>query len=277
MTGTFYSSDERRAIDSFRKMVSQWLDENANVPRDIPLPRRGNPLPEPLQEWTVQFRKNLGEKGWLAPNWPAQYGGGGLSVHHASIIQEELGRRRLPPLHGSTMAMMALRVYGTETQKMTLLASVLRGEKTLVHMFTEADRGTDIRSIGTVALKTDRGYVLNGQKDYITSQLTPDLALCLAVTDQAISTDDRFSIVAVDTTGSDVLIRPSNLLTPGAEQTIYMTDVTSPLDHLIGEEGQGLEIANMMLDIERGGIGVPLELQREIEWKEKQAHDNIQN
>ena len=86
MAGTFYSSDERRAIDSFRKVVSQWLDENAKIPPDIPLPRRGNPLPEPLQEWTVQFRKNLGEKGWLAPNWPAQYGGGGLSVHHASII-----------------------------------------------------------------------------------------------------------------------------------------------------------------------------------------------
>ena len=224
MTGTFYSSDERRTIDLFRKTISEWLDENANIPPEIPLPRRGNPLPLALQEWTVQFRQNLGEKGWLAPNWPFQYGGGGLSVHHASIIQEELGRRRLPPLHGSTMAMMALRVYGTESQKTTLLSSVLRGEKTLVHMFTEADGGTDMRAIGTVALKNDSGYVLNGQKDFVTSQLTPDLALCLAITDQTIPTDDRFSIIAVDTTGSDVLIRPSNLLTPGAEQTIYMTD-----------------------------------------------------
>jgi alkylation response protein AidB-like acyl-CoA dehydrogenase len=128
-----------------------------------------------------------------------------------------------------------------------------------------------------VALKNGSSYVLNGQKDYVTSQLTPDLALCLAITDQETSTDDRFSMVAVDTTGPDVLIRASNLLTPGAEQTIYMTDVFAPLNNLIGEEGQGLEIANMMLDIERGGIGVPLKLQREIEWKEKQTRDNMQN
>lgn len=277
MTSPFNTPAERAAIDTFRQTVHDWLDVHGNLPTDIPVPQRGRPLPAKLKEWTVEFRRKLGAQGWLAPNWPQQYGGGGLSPQHGAIIQQELGQKRLPPLHGSTMALMALRVYGTEEQKSTYMASVLQGEATLAHMLTEADRGTDLRSIATHAPKEGDHYVINGQKDFVTSELTPDLLLCFAVTDRDATGDDRLSMIIIDAASEGVLIRPANLLTPGAEQTVYMTDVRSPLTNLLGKEGQGLEISNMMLEIERGGIGVPLEKQREIEWQEKQSRENIQN
>ena len=76
--------------------VRSWLERY--VPRDLRIPPDGSPLNTETQERVKNFRLELGAKGWLAPSWPKQYGGGGFSPAFAEVIQEEMQRLTLPSL-----------------------------------------------------------------------------------------------------------------------------------------------------------------------------------
>lgn len=268
MTDSTNSVQEAEPIGGFRKKVAEWLEKNAVVPADIVLPGRGRPMSPELKEWAVQFRRKLGANGWIAPNWPRKYGGGGLSTEHAAIIQQELRKWQLPTLQVGIMHTAPFRVYGTEDQKTTILASILRGELTVANTFTEVDHGSDLGSTDASAVKDADDYVINATKDFITSPLPPDLFLCLAQTNPQAPEEFRHSVIIVDADSPGVLIKAQRLLTPGREQTIYYSDVHVTRSRLLGEEGQGMEIAAMMVEIERGGISVPLLQQLEIENRE---------
>ena len=259
-------------VEGFRQTVRAWLDANAVIPDDIPNPGRRGPLSPELKQWAVQFRRKLGAQGWIAPDWPREYGGGGLTKEHAAIVLQELARRPLPPLQVSLMHATALRIYGTEEQKRTYLAPLLRGEVTMAHAFNEVGHGSDLSANTTSAIQDGDEYVINGQKDHITSILPPDLVLCLAVTNPEAPPVQRFSVIAVDVNTPGVLIKPENLLVPGREYKFLFSDVPVPRTQIIGEEGQGIEIAELMVEIERGGIiSVPLAKQLEVEQREGEA------
>ena len=66
--------------------VRAWLE--SYVPRDLLIPPDGSPLDLETQARVKQFRREMGAKGWLAPSWPKQYGGGGLSPAFAEVVQE---------------------------------------------------------------------------------------------------------------------------------------------------------------------------------------------
>ena len=267
-------SEPYATLEGFRAFVREWMDANAVVPDDIPLPERRGPLSTELKQWAVQFRRKLGAQGWIAPTWPREYGGGGLTHQHAAIIQQELSRQPLPPLQVSIMETTALRVYCSEEQKRTLLASVLRGEVVMAHAFNELGHGSDVSANTTSATRDGDEYVINGRKDQITSLLPPDIVLCLAVTNPEAPPTQRFSVIAVDTDIPGVLIKPESLLVPGREYKFFFSDVPVPITRIIGEEGQGIEIAEFMVEIERGGISVTLERQREIEAREALAKES---
>ena len=273
MTTPSEASEPNANLGGFRQLVREWMDSNAVIPDDIPIPAKRHPLSPELKQWAVQFRRKLGAQGWIAPDWPRKYGGGGLSNQHAAIIHKELARRSLPPFQVSLMETAALRVYATEEQKRTILASVLRGEVTMVHAFNELGHGSDLSANTTSAIRDADEYVINGRKDQITSILPPDLALCLAITNPEAPPAQRFSVIAVDADTPGVLIKPESLLVPGREYKFFFSDVPVPSTRAIGEDGQGIEIAEFMVEMERGGIvSVPLARQREIELREGLAN-----
>ena len=266
-------SEPYATLEEFRQLVREWMDANAVIPDDIPIPARRSPLSTELKQWAVQFRRKLGAQGWIAPTWPREYGGGGLTNQHAAIVQRELAQRSLPPIQVSLMHTTALRVYGSEEQKRTLLASLLRGEVTMVHAFNELGHGSDISANTTSAIRDGDEYVINGRKDQITCILPPDIVLCLAVTNPEAPPAQRFSVIAVDADTPGVLIKPESLLVPGREYKFFFSDVPVPSTRAIGEDGQGIEIAEFMVEMERGGIvSVPLARQREIELREGLAN-----
>ncbi len=275
MTESYYTPAEIRAIQAFQLEVREWLD--ANIPKDLPRVRRGDPVPPEVEKWAVEFRKKLGRKGWLGATWPREYGGGGLTSTHGAIIQEELNSRSLPPIHGTLQGVIAIRAWGTEEQKEELLTPILQGDWTVAHMFTEAAAaGTDLQGTKTKAVRDGDFYVVNGAKDFVTSKLTPDLLLTLVDTNQEERPHRRFSILAIDAHSPGVLIKKQSLLVAGAEQSIFLTDVRVPLSRRIGEEGQGMEIARAVIDMERG-MGLSIEKQREVEWREKEYWERKRN
>ncbi|MQF48852.1 hypothetical protein FIM08_03000 [SAR202 cluster bacterium AC-647-N09_OGT_505m] len=270
------SSERYAAKEEFRELVREWMDVNAIIPADIPMSAGRAPLSPELKQWAVQFRRKFGAQGWIAPTWPTEYGGGGLTNEYAAIIQQELSQRPLPTLQVSIMEATAMRIFCSEEQKRTLLASVLRGEVVMAHAFNELGHGSDLSANTTSAIRDGDEYIINGRKDQITSILPPDIVLCLAVTNPEAPQPQRFSVVAVDTDTPGVLIKPESLLVPGREYKFFFSDVPVPSTRVIGEEGQGIEIAEFMVEIERGGMIVTLDRQRETEERERQANEKTQ-
>ena len=78
--------------EEFRKGVSVWLNEHAQIPSGLSIPRETGDMSPELYAWVREYRKKLGRKGWLAPLWPAEFGGGGLSVDMAQVLEEELSK-----------------------------------------------------------------------------------------------------------------------------------------------------------------------------------------
>ena len=159
------------ALETFRLYVRDWMSANAVIPDDIPAPVRGQPLSSEVKQWVVEFRLKLGSMGWIAPSWPRRYGGAGLPAAYASVVQKELARQSIPPIYVSIMHAAALRTFGTEEQKTTLLKSLLQGEITMCHAFNERTHGSDISANTTEAVRDGDDYIITGTKDYITSIL----------------------------------------------------------------------------------------------------------
>ena len=257
------------ALETFRLYVRDWMSANAVIPDDIPAPVRGQPLSPEVKQWVVEFRLKLGSMGWIAPSWPRRYGGAGLPAAYASVVQKELARQSIPPIYVSIMHAAALRTFGTEEQKTTLLKSLLQGEITMCHAFNERTHGSDISANTTEAVRDGDDYIITGTKDYITSILAPDVVLTLAVTNPDAPRNQRMSMISVDTNTDGVVIKPENLLLGGREHKFLYTEASVSREKLVGLEGQGIEIAEFMVDIERGTMAsVPLERQQEVERRE---------
>ena len=257
------------ALETFRLYVRDWMSANAVIPDEIRAPVKGQPLSPEMKQWVVEFRRKLGVQGWIAPNWPRRYGGGGLPGAYASVVQRELAKQSIPPIYVSIMHAAALRTFGTEEQKTTLLKLLLQGEITMCHAFNERTHGSDISANTTEAVRDGDDYIITGTKDYITSILPPDVVLTLAVTNPDAPRNQRMSMVAVDTDTDGVVIKPENLLLGGREHKFLYTEASVSREKLVGLEGQGIEIAEFMVDIERGTMAsVPLERQQEVERRE---------
>ena len=144
------------ALETFRLYVRDWMSANAVIPDEIRAPVKGQPLSPEMKQWVVEFRRKLGAQGWIAPNWPRRYGGGGLPGAYASVVQKELAKQSIPPIYVSIMHAAALRTFGTEEQKTTLLKLLLQGEITMCHAFNERTHGSDISANTTEARKGRR-------------------------------------------------------------------------------------------------------------------------
>jgi len=128
--------------------------------------------------------KKLAVKGWVAPAWPTEYGGAGLSVMQQFVFNEELALARAPRPGGIgiTMAGPTIIVYGTDEQKKEHLSGLLQG-KVWCQGFSEPGSGSDLASLQTRAEKDGDDYVINGQKIWITGAQYAERMILLARTD----------------------------------------------------------------------------------------------
>ena len=106
-----YTDQQQR----FREALRAWLDDN--VPKDLDIPPDGRPLDKETQQKVKDFRCKLGEKGWLAPSWPLEWGGGGLHPELEEVFLEEIRRLNLPSIGNTQRWIPPLLVWGSPEQK----------------------------------------------------------------------------------------------------------------------------------------------------------------
>ena len=255
-------------LNALRAEIRAWLREN--VPPDLDLPGSDEDITPELEAWTLEFRRKLGQKGWLAPSWPKYFGGGGFSAQAGAAIMQEVNRLRLPPLSVSMTFLVPMRAWGTEEQKERWLVPTLRGELTISQLQSEPSTGTDLATQYTTAIRDGDDYIVNGEKGYTSESLTPDYLFSIVTTDPGGPKYENLSMLLISAKGPGVTINRRQSLIGKTMRSFEFKDVRVPVVDVIGGEGGGWEVAQTLLDVERGGMGTTLDERKGIEDRERE-------
>ena len=240
-----YTDQQQR----FREALRAWLDDN--VPKDLDIPPDGRPLDKETQQRVRDFRRKLGEKGWLAPSWPLEWGGGGLHPALEAVFLEEIRRLNLPSIGNTQRWIPPLLVWGSPEQKERYVPPALRGETIVWQLFSEWETGSDLASIKTHAVRDGGEWVINGSKAFVLGRFDPDFLWTLAVTDVTRPAKLNLGVFMIDASSPGISITTQDLLM-GSDSHIELDEVRAPADCLIGHQYQGWEISQATVGGEGG-------------------------
>jgi len=187
-------------------------------------------------------------RGWNTLALPERYGGGGAPMEHVVAVFEELGVGSAAlgiSLITIFQSQKIIELYGQESLKQRWLPRYAEGLRAS-YALTESGHGSDIRTLDTKANKSDAGWVLNGEKAFITSGSAAQFFVVLAETPVGVST----FAVPRDAPGVSTYEGPDAEtfgLRNGPHVNLVLQDVEIPSDALIGEEGRGLKQAMVTL------------------------------
>jgi len=198
-------------------------------------------------------------RGWTAPTWPREYGGGGLNREEARVlIQEMAAIRALPPATGMGLAMIGptLLEFGSEAQKRRHLPKITSGEVRWCQGYSEPGSGSDLASLRTRAVLQGDHFVINGQKIWTSGADHADWMFCLVRTDPDAPKHLGISFVLLEMKQPGVTIKPIRLISGSSPfcETFFDNAIAHKED-LVGELNQGWTVAKRLLQYERSGPG----------------------
>jgi alkylation response protein AidB-like acyl-CoA dehydrogenase len=238
---------------AFREEVREFLAEN--LPLELAAKvRTGEELTKADHE---RWHAILNAKGWLAPNWPVEYGGCGWDAVRRHIFEEECALAGTPRIVPFGLGMLApvLMQFGSDEQKAYYLPRILNGDDWWCQGYSEPGAGSDLASVKTRAVRDGDHYVVNGQKTWTTLGQHANMIFCLVRTDPDVKQQEGISFLLVDMNTPGVEVRPITLLdgTPEVNE-VFFDDVKVPVENLVGEENKGWTYAKYLLTHERTNI-----------------------
>lgn len=253
--------------DEFRSEVRAFLKEK--LPRDIANKvEKGYEL---TRDDIMFWHRTLYEKGWVAPNWPKEYGGPGWTTTQKYIYDEEAGLAGAPRLimFGITMCGPVLMKFGTEEQKRRYLPRILSGEDVWCQGYSEPGAGSDLASLKTRAELQGDHFVVNGQKTWTTAAHMANKIFCLVRTSNEGKPQEGISFLLIDDMKAPgITVRPLITIEGTHEvNEVFFDNVKVPGENLVGEINQGWTIAKYLLGHERmggGALGIQKRLLRQL-------------
>jgi acyl-CoA dehydrogenase len=255
-------------LEAFRAETRAWLE--ANCPAEMREPMRDegdacwggrNPVfKNPAQKLWLE---RMAQRGWTVPDWPTDYGGGGLSAAETKILRQEMARiGARNPLHSFGISMLgpALLKYGSEEQKKHYLPEIARGEVRWCQGYSEPNAGSDLASLQTKAEDKGDHWLVNGQKVWTSYADKADWIFCLVRTDPQAPKHKGISFLLFDMKTPGVSTKPILLISgssPFCET--FFDDVKVPKDQVVGEVNKGWDVAKYLLGHERemiSGMGL---------------------
>lgn len=207
-----------------------------------------------------QWRDAMADKGWTAPTWPTEYGGGGLSFEENQVLQQEMAAAKaLPPSVGMGLAMIGptLLEFGTEEQKARHLPGIVSGKVRWCQGYSEPGSGSDLASLQTRAVLEGDHYVLNGQKIWTSGAQHAHWMFALVRTDPQAAKHDGISFVLLEMDQPGVSVKPIALISgssPFCET--FFDDAIARRDDLVGELNKGWTVGKRLLQYERSATSV---------------------
>ena len=208
----------------FRAEARAWLAEN--VPADLKgrgfaASRADREEVDRLREW----QRTIHKAGYVGLDWPAEYGGRGVSIMEQIILYEEMSRAEAPqPVNRGGISMLGptLMRHGTPAQKARHLGKILTAEEIWCQGFSEPNAGSDLANLQTRAVLDGDWYVINGQKVWTSMAHVSDWGFFLVRTDPNAAKHKGITFILVD------------MKTPG------ITHPAAPADHGRGRVQRGL-------------------------------------
>jgi alkylation response protein AidB-like acyl-CoA dehydrogenase len=199
----------------------------------------------------------LGAAGWAALAVPEEYGGGDASAMDLSVVHEAIGRHSLTVaqiyfsmwvLGGEAIARM-----GSDAQKKEWLPRVAEGKALIAFALTEPGSGSDATALTTRGVKGDTGYVVNGQKTFITGAAVSDVIVTAVRTSTGGKKQEGISLLLIDPKAPGVTIRKIEKIgLKGIDLCeVYFDDVHVPFDQVLGEADKGWQALGLGLAKER--------------------------
>ena len=201
----------------------------------------------------IRWQKILNEQGWMAPNWPVEYGGTGWSLTQKYIAAREFASACAPlPTFGITMLGPVLIAFGSDAQKARYLPRILRSDDVWCQGYSEPGAGSDLAGLKTRAVRDGNQYIVNGQKLWTSYAHWADMMFCLVRTDPDAKAQEGISFILIDMKIPGIEIRPIIGLDMGHTlNEVFLEDVRVPVENLVGEENKGWTYAKYLLQKER--------------------------
>ncbi len=241
--------------EAFRQEIRDWL--KTNLPDNLPEDRLGRE-PENMNVYK-EFAQRLATKGWVAPHWPEEYGGRGLTVVEQLVFNEEMAEANAPMGYstiGTGWVGPTIIVYGSDEQKQRFLPPITAGDVMWCQGFSEPNAGSDLASIQTRAVRDGDDYVINGQKIWTSGAHYADWMILLARTDPEAPKHKGISYFLVDMKTPGLTMSPLiDMMDNHAFNEVFFDNMRVPRENLLGAENQGWYMAATTLDFERSSIG----------------------
>ena len=239
---------ENEADRAFRAQVRAFLD--AELPAEaLDLPIRP---PIGVARW---WHKRLFEQGWIAPAWPAAYGGMGASIERQLILAEELSSKGAPELssQGTVHIGPTLIRFGTEAQKARFLPKILSGEERWCQGYSEPGAGSDLAALATRGRVEGERIIVDGSKIWTTGAQHADWMFALVRTDpDAADKRKGISMVLIDMKSPGISVRPIRTIAGDEEfAQVFFDGVSVSRENLVGALNEGWRVSNSVLEDER--------------------------
>ncbi len=264
------NADRAWAPAEFRSHVEAWFDGNA--------PRKGGPddfssvhivsatTREEFGERerqalavTKDWQQKLFEAGFAGRSWPHEYGGHGGPAWQDEVVADVQSR------YGVSTKMLAVALemlppvlfaHGSAEQRLTYLPAVARGEASWCQLLSEPDAGSDLGSVRTLAVVTEGGWSVTGQKVWTSGAGRADHALLYARVESPRSGGEGLACLIVDMSALGIEVRPLRQMSGAYHfNEVFLDDVFVPEGALIGAVGAGRDVLRTMLTSERAAIG----------------------
>jgi 3-oxocholest-4-en-26-oyl-CoA dehydrogenase alpha subunit len=244
--------------EEFRREAKDWIK--------TAIPERWYEIPtgywqETDESWKItrEFQRKLGAKGWLAPAYPKEYGGAGLSHINRLILAEEITYAHAPMSVEAEITVnwvgMALQHFGNDQQKKDFVSRVAKGDLIFCLGYSEPNAGSDLASLQTKAIEKGDEYIVNGQKIWCSFAHYADYCWLAAVTDPDAPKHRNMSMFVVDMKTPGITIRPLiNIIGAHSFNEVFFDDVRVPKENLVGVKNNGWFQLAMALDFERSGV-----------------------
>ncbi len=257
---TSFTPEDLAFRDEVRAFIAQAYDEELQA-------RLASSEPQVFKQAVIDWQKRLHDKGWVAPNWPVEYGGTGWNATQQFIYDSEraaAGVRDTVPF-GLKMVAPVLYTFGTEEQKKRFLPSILASDEWWCQGYSEPGSGSDLASLKTKAVVDGDDYIVTGAKIWTTYAQFADWIFCLVRTNSEGKKQQGITFLLIDMKSPGIKVNPIvSIDNHHSLNEVEFNDVRVPMANRIGEQDKGWTYAKALLAHERTSIAEVADTKRKL-------------
>src|SRR5579875_3417214 len=245
--------------------VTGWVRRGVRRERAVDLPAHAEPLRREVREFLARIagldedarRKAMIDGGWLVPHWPRPWGRAAGAAEQLVIEQEFAAAGVTRPGYGITgWIILTLIQHATPEQVARWVPPALNYELTWCQLFSEPGAGSDAAGIRTRAVRSDGGWVVNGQKVWTSGARQARYGFATVRTDPDAPKHAGITTMVIDMRAPGVTVRPLRMATGNSDfNEVFLDDVFVPDSDVVGPVNQGWTVARATLGNESVSIG----------------------